>query len=87
MPGTEKRLIEKGFIASILLFNVVTLIPWVTFFWHSQGYDAGGDGPAAMFLLVVTAVGTVFIMPVYSSAIYLTGIINPGDRLKWVVDH
>jgi hypothetical protein len=85
MPETEKRLIEKSFIASVLLFNVVTLIPWVTFFLHSQGNDSGDDGPAAIFLLVVTAVGTLFVMPVYSLAIYLTGIINSRRRLKWMV--
>ncbi|MDN4547052.1 hypothetical protein [Pseudomonas sp. C32] len=85
MPGAEKRLIEEGFIVSVLLFNVVALIPWLTFFWHSQGNDSGNDGPAAIFLLVVTAVGTLFVMPVYSLAIYLTGIINSRRRLKWMV--
>ncbi|WP_152635539.1 hypothetical protein [Pseudomonas sp. Ant30-3] len=83
--AAQNNVMETDSVFSILIFNVVTLIPWVAVFIHSLNYSAGEDGPASMFLLVVAAVGTLFVLPFYSLAIYLSKRFNLKPFLKCFV--
>ncbi|MDQ3202649.1 MAG: hypothetical protein M3Q94_10880 [Pseudomonadota bacterium] len=85
MLAAQNNVMETDSVFSMLIFNIVTLIPWVAVFIHSLSYSAGEDGPASMFLLIVAAVGTLFVLPFYSLAIYLSTCFHLKPFLKCFV--
>ena len=78
-------LVEKDFVVSILLLNLVALIPWLAFFLHAQNEGVSEDGPGAIFLLSTTAAGTLFALPFYSFAIYLFRFFHSVFFVRWVI--
>ena len=68
---TKHLLDERRLITSFFVFNVISLMPGLSMFWHSLCPIHSDDGPAVTFLLIVTAVYTLFVLPLYSGAALL----------------
>ncbi|MNP43100.1 hypothetical protein D3C76_1369000 [compost metagenome] len=64
---------------------MIALSPWLAFFWHSKSYDSGDDGPAAMFLMVITAIGALFALTLYSFSIYLNRFLHSKRFVRWII--
>lgn len=77
-----KTLNESDRVASVLVLNLLSLVPWLAVFWHSSAEMHGDDGPAAMFSLIVSAVSTIFVLPFYIVSSILMLRFQPGPALR-----
>jgi hypothetical protein len=70
---TEKTTypMERRSLLSILFLNLISLIPWVGFYWHTAGEIPSLDGPDTLVLLTVTAIATLIVLPFYTTAAVL----------------
>lgn len=81
----DDDVVGKEFVVFIFLFCVVTISPWAGFFWHGHNYNAGDDGPASIFLMVITVGGSLLLLMIYSLAIYLNSVFRRKPFLTCVV--
>lgn len=69
---------ERRSLLSILVLNLISLIPWVGFYRHTAGEVTSLDGPGTLVLLTVTAIATLIVLPFYTTA----AILVSGNRLS-----
>lgn len=69
---------ERRSLLSILVLNLISLIPWVGFYWRPAGEVASLDGPGTLVLLTVTAIATLIVLPFYTTA----AILISSNRLS-----